>query len=118
VIWQIGARLAMVSIMPFWTCGLMITLVPTATNSVWPSGLAFADGAQADRARGAALVVDDDLLADHRRHDVGQLAGIDVRAAARGIADDEGDRAGGQACARKAEAGGERPSRGRGRGGG
>ena len=28
--------------MPFWTYGLMITLVPTATNSVWPSGLAAA----------------------------------------------------------------------------
>jgi hypothetical protein len=30
VVWQIGASAASVSIMPFWTCGLMMTLVPTA----------------------------------------------------------------------------------------
>jgi hypothetical protein len=61
----------------------MITLVPTATNSVCPSGLAFATARRPI-----------DLLADDRRHDVRQLTGVDVGAAAGGVTDDEGDRTG------------------------
>jgi hypothetical protein len=57
-------------------------------------GLGVGHNACADAAVGAALVVDDDLLAEDRRHDGRQFATVDIAAAARGIADDKGDGAG------------------------
>ena len=111
----------MVSIMPFWTCGLMITLVPTATNSVWPSGLAAAAARRPIEPAAPPLLSMMICWPMTGVMTLRQLAGIDVRAAARGIADDEGHRAGRPGRLRAQRSDGRRrapASPGRGRGGG
>ena len=62
-------------------------------SSVWPSGRASADPYRARGASCARNILDNDLLAEGRRHRLTDQARDDVGRAAGGVGHNEGDRA-------------------------